>query len=66
MEWEVELIEWIQKTLGSLNSTVGTVMSFVGGEIGQILVSLVVLFCWKRKAESAWLSSSRRSIPGCR
>ena len=50
MEWEVALIEWIQKTLGSLNSTVGTVMSFIGGEIGLMLVSLIVLFCWKKES----------------
>ena len=49
MEWEVRLIEWIQKTLGSMNDTVGTVMSFVGGEIGLLLVLLIVLFCWKKE-----------------
>ena len=50
MEWEAELIEWIQKTLGSLNSTVGTVLSFAGGEIGLMLVSLIILFCWKKES----------------
>ena len=54
MEWEVELIEWTQKTLGSLNRTIGTILSFAGGEIGLLLVVLIVLFCWKRNAESAW------------
>ena len=49
MEWEVSLIEWIQKTLGSLNSTVGSVLSFVGGEIGLLLVLLIVYFCWKKE-----------------
>ena len=49
MEWEVRLIEWIQKTLGSLNSTVGSVLSFVGGEIGLLLVLLIVYFCWKKE-----------------
>ena len=49
MEWEVELIEWVQKTLGSLNSTIGTILSFVGGEIGLLLVVLIVLFCWKKE-----------------
>ena len=49
MEWEVGLIEWIQRTLGSLNSAVGTVLSFIGGEIGLLLVLLIVLFCWKKK-----------------
>ena len=49
MEWEVRLIEWIQKTLGSLNSTVGTVLSFIGGEVGLLLVLLIILFCWKKE-----------------
>ena len=50
MEWEVGLIEWIQNTLGSLNGTVGTVLSFIGGEIGLLLVLLTALFCWKKES----------------
>ncbi len=50
MEWEVGLIEWIQKALGSLNSTVGTVLSFVCGEIGLMMTLLIVLFCWKKES----------------
>ena len=50
MEWEVSLIEWIQKALGSLHSTVGTILSFLGGEIGLMLVLLIVLFCWKKES----------------
>ena len=50
MEWEVGLIEWIQKTLGSLNSVVGAALSFIGGEIGLLLVLLIVLFCWKNES----------------
>lgn len=50
MEWEVELIEWIQKTLGSLNGTVGRVLSFIGGEMGLLMVLLIVLFCWKKES----------------
>ena len=49
MEWEAALIEWIQKTMGSLNNTVGTVLSFIGGEIGLLLMLLVILFCWKKE-----------------
>ena len=49
MEWEAALIEWIQKTMGSLNNTVGTVLSFIGGEIGLLLILLVILFCWKKE-----------------
>ena len=50
MEWEVELIEWIQKTLGSLNGVVGAALSFLGGEIGLLLVLLIILFCWKKES----------------
>ena len=49
MEWEVRLIEWIQNTLGSLNGTVGKVLGFVGGELGLLLVLMIVLFCWKKE-----------------
>ena len=49
MEWEVGLIEWIQKVLGSMNGLVGSILSFVGGEIGLMLVLLIILFCWKKE-----------------
>ena len=50
MEWEVGIIEWIQGALGSLNETVGKVLSFIGGETGLMLVVLIVLFCWKKES----------------
>ena len=50
MEWEVGLIEWIQKALGSLSSTVGTVLSFFGDEMGLLLLLLIILFCWKKES----------------
>ena len=50
MEWEVRLIERIQETLGSLNSTVGTVLRFIGGELGLLLVLLIIFFCWKKES----------------
>ena len=49
MEWEAGLIEWIQKSLGSLSEPVGKVLSFIGGEIGLLLVVIIVLFCWKKE-----------------
>ena len=49
MAWEADLIEWIQKTLGSLISPVGKVLSFIAGEIGLLLLLLIVLFCWKKE-----------------
>lgn len=50
MEWEVKCIEWIQGALGDLNSTVGSVLSFIAGEIGLLLALLILLFCWKKES----------------
>jgi len=49
MEWEVGLIEWIQKTLGGSNEKIGTVLSFLGGELGLMMVLMIVFFCWKKE-----------------
>jgi membrane-associated phospholipid phosphatase len=49
MEWEVGLIEGVQKTLGSMNGTVGKVLGFVGGEIGLLAVLMIILFCWRKE-----------------
>ena len=49
MEWEVSVIEWLQKALGGLNDAVGSVISFFGGEIGLLLVVLGIYFCWKKE-----------------
>ena len=72
MEWEVRLIEWIQKTLGSLNGSVGTVLSFIGGEMGLMLILLILLFCWKKEtgkrmaliitAVNAWLPMLKAAV----
>ena len=50
MEWEVNWIEWIQNALGSLNSAVGSALSFIAGEIGLLLMLLILLFCWKKES----------------
>ena len=50
MEWEVRLIEWLQRSLGSLNRPVGSVLSFFGGELGLLLVLLIILFCWNKES----------------
>ena len=49
MEWEVNLIEWLQKTVGNLNSTFISALGFLGGEMGLLLVVLIILFCWKKE-----------------
>ena len=50
MEWEVSIIEWIQSNLGSFGKALGNVFSFIGGETGLMLLLVVVLFCWKKRA----------------
>ncbi len=50
MEWEVQLIEWLQNSSGSFISVLGKIFSFMGGEHGLLLVSLIVLFCWKKES----------------
>lgn len=49
MDWEINLIEWVQKSLGGSHSTIGTVMGFVGGEFGLVLILLTIYFCWKKE-----------------
>ena len=49
MEWEVNLIEWLQKTVGNLNGTFISLLGFIGGEMGLLLVVLIILFCWKKE-----------------
>lgn len=50
MEWEVQLIEWLQSNLGSFTTALGKIFSFLGGEKGLLLVTLIVLFYWKKEA----------------
>ena len=50
MEWEVSLIEWLQKTVGNLNGTAVSVLGFLGGEMGLLLLVLIALFCWKKES----------------
>ena len=49
MEWEVSLSEWLQKTIGNLNGTFISALGFLGGEMGLLLVTLIILFCWKKE-----------------
>ncbi|MBR4461122.1 MAG: phosphatase PAP2 family protein [Erysipelotrichaceae bacterium] len=49
MEWEVRIIEWIQSNLGFLGTHFAYLFSFVGGEMGMMVLLVVVLFCWKKE-----------------
>ena len=50
MEWEVKLIESLQKAPEGLIRIFGSVFSFIGGEIGLLLIILIILFCWKKES----------------
>ena len=49
-EWDVNLIEWLQKTIGSAGQAIAKAVTFIGGETVMLLVLLVVLFCYKKEA----------------
>ena len=49
MEWEVNLIEWLQANLGFLGGLV-KFLAFLGAEAGLLLLVLIVMFCWNKKA----------------
>ena len=49
-EWEVDLIEWLQKAAGSVGQAVSKAVTFVGGETVTLLVLLIMLFCYKKEA----------------
>lgn len=49
MEWEVRLIEWMQNNSGVFSQTFGKIGAFIGGEIGLLIMMLIVMFCWKKE-----------------
>jgi len=49
-DWEVNLIEWLQKTIGSAGQAIAKAVTFIGGETVMLLVLLVVLFCYKKES----------------
>ena len=49
MEWEANLIEWCQKSL-SFAVDFSKYFDFIGAETGLLVLVLVVMFCWKKKA----------------
>ena len=48
--WEINLIEWLQKSMGTVGETIAKALSFIGGETVMLLVLLIVLFCYKKEA----------------
>ena len=49
-DWEVDLIEWIQSTMGSIGEAIAKVLSVIGGETVSLLLLLTILFCYSKKA----------------
>lgn len=49
MEWETQLIEWLQTSLSSA-ANFAKHFDFFGTETGLLILVLVVMFCWKKKA----------------
>ena len=50
MEWEVLLIEWIQKTLGMPGNVLSNVFALIGSEEGLLLLSLITMYCRRQSA----------------
>lgn len=71
MEWEVNLIEWMQANLGWLGGLV-KLLAFIGAETGLLAVVLIVMFCWKKEvgqklalitaAVNAWLPMIKSAV----
>ncbi|MCR5567536.1 MAG: phosphatase PAP2 family protein [Clostridiales bacterium] len=49
-QWEVDLIQWVQETMGSVGTALAKVFSFVGGETMSLLLLIVMLFCYRKAA----------------
>ena len=49
MEWEAQLIEWLQTSLSNA-ADFAKYFDFFGAETGLLILVLVVMFCWKKKA----------------
>lgn len=59
MEWEARLIEWIQKPLGSMNSTVGTTGAFLVRSARYAVIIFVIIGVYP-KAFSMFEKAGRR------
>lgn len=50
LQWEVDLIVWLQGNMGSVGTFLSKVFSFIGGETFSLLLLIVMLFCYKKEA----------------
>ena len=49
MEWEIRIIELIQKDLNDISRILNYIFSFIGGEMGLMVLIVVTLFCYKKE-----------------
>ncbi len=47
-QWEVDLIQWVQNTMGSVGTALAKVFSFIGGETMSLLLLIIMLFCYRK------------------
>ena len=50
LQWEVDLIVWLQGNMGSVGTFLSKAFSFIGGETFSLLLLIVMLFCYKKEA----------------
>ena len=48
-DWEVSMIEWMQRSMGSAGEAVARVLSFLGGEVMMMAVLVLIAFCYKKE-----------------
>ena len=48
-QWEVDLIEWVQGSMGKAGEIAARVMSFLGGETVSLLMIIALLFCYRKE-----------------
>lgn len=48
-DWEVDLIEWLQHSLGGIGTTLTKVFTFIGGDVFTLIVLLAVYFCYSKE-----------------
>ena len=48
-QWEVDLIEWVQGSMGKAGEIASRVFSFIGGETVSLLMIIALLFCYRKE-----------------
>ena len=48
-QWEVDLIAWMQSSMGKAGEIAARVMSFIGGETVSLLMIIALLFCYRKE-----------------